>query len=322
MTAIKLLVTGGAGFIGSAFINHVFQSHPDWPVVNLDKLTYAAAPENIQPPQEVFYRFVQGDIGDRELVGSILRREKITHIINFAAETHVDRSITASDEFFRTNVSGLKNLLDCARFHSELRLFYQISTDEVYGDLPLDSPHSFQESSPLNPRNPYSASKAAGDLLARSYWHTYGLPIIISRCGNNYGPNQYPEKLIPFFIKKLSNGEKAPVYGDGLHVRDWIHTQDHAAAIEALIARGRSGEIYNIGGGNEISNLALAKLILAEMGLNESCLEFVLDRPGHDRRYSMNPAKIKTEIGWQPQIDFQSGLRATIQHYLHHFSRQ
>lgn len=322
MTVIKLLVTGGAGFIGSAFLNHVFRHHPDWQVVNLDKLTYAAAPENITPPPEFNYRFVQGDICDRELVSAILSTEKITHVVNFAAETHVDRSIAASDEFFRTNVLGLKNLLDCSRLHSELRLFYQISTDEVYGDLPLDSPHSFQEDSPLNPRNPYSASKAAGDLLGLSYRHTYDLPIIISRCGNNYGPNQYPEKIIPFFIKKLSEGKKAPVYGDGLHVRDWIHTQDHAAAIASLLTRGRSGEIYNISGGNEISNLSLAKLILETMGLDESRLEFVPDRPGHDRRYSMNASKIKREIDWQPQIDFQSGLRATIQHYLHLFSQK
>lgn len=318
---MNILVTGGAGFIGSVFINHLANKYSRYKTVNLDKLTYAGNPENIHLPNETNYKFIKGDICDRRLVANLLINESITHIINFAAETHVDRSIEESDEFYITNVLGTKNLLDCARNYGHLEMFYQISTDEVYGDLDLNTNESFSESTPLNPRNPYSASKAAADLLVMSYYHTYKFPTIISRCGNNYGPNQYPEKLIPFFIKKLNNKEKVPVYGDGLNVRDWIHVQDHADAIDKILHAGKIGEIYNIGGSGEISNLELTKIIIRQMKLDEAMIEFVNDRLGHDRRYSMDAGKLMRELDWQPKITFEEGIKNTIEHYCEKFAR-
>lgn len=312
---MNILVTGAAGFIGSVFTNKFARKYPEYKIVILDALTYAGNLENLDISNLKNTEFIKGDIRDKNLVQNIIQKHNIDSIINFAAESHVDRSIKSSDEFYSTNVLGTKNLLDLAKEKENFFRFYQISTDEVYGDLQLDSKEVFTEKTALNPRNPYSASKAAADLLVMSYFHTYQMPSLVSRCGNNYGPNQFPEKLIPFFIKKLMQGEKVPVYGDGLNVRDWIHVEDHAEAIDLIFHKGKIGEIYNIGGSGEISNLELTKLILKELNLSEDRIEFVTDRLGHDRRYSMNAEKLKQELGWEAKISFEEGIKNTIQYY-------
>jgi dTDP-glucose 4,6-dehydratase len=316
-----LLVTGGAGFIGSNFIHHYLSEHPHPQVVNLDKLTYAANPSNLSALEEgTRYRFVRGDITDHDLVASLLGETNPFAIVNFAAESHVDRSILDASPFVLTNVVGTQVLLDCARDHwagrFDERRFVQVSTDEVYGDL--GETGRFTEDSSLSPNSPYSASKAAADLLCRAYWRTHGVPTIVTRCTNNYGPYQFPEKLIPLMILKASRGEKLPVYGDGSNVRDWIHVLDHCRAIDLVLHRGTPGEVYNIGAEAEIRNLDLVRMILSALGQDDDLIEFVRDRPGHDHRYAIDATKLRKELQWEPIIPFESGLRQAIDWYASH----
>ena len=310
---IRLLVTGGAGFIGSNFIRHILGAHDDWQVVNLDKLTYAGNLANLADlSEDGRYRFVRADICDPVRVGEIVAEAAPDAIVNFAAETHVDRSIDDPSLFLRTNILGTQVLLDAAR-RTGIARYVQISTDEVYGSLGPTG--KFTEESPLRPNSPYAASKTAADLLARAWFKTYGTPVIVTRCSNNYGPFQFPEKLIPFFVTLLSAGKPVPVYGDGMNVRDWIHVDDHSRAVEAVLLRGRPGEVYNIGGGNERTNLEITKLLLAEMGKTEADMKFVPDRPAHDRRYAIDDTRIRTELGVAPRVSFEEGLRETVRWY-------
>jgi len=311
---VRLLVTGGAGFIGSNFIRYILGAHDDWRVVNLDKLTYAGNLANLADlERDERYRFVRADICDVGRVGKIVSDVAPDAIVNFAAETHVDRSIDDPSLFLRTNILGTQVLLDAARKAGVAR-FVQISTDEVYGSLGPTG--TFTEESPLRPNSPYAASKTAADLLARATFKTYGAPVIVTRCSNNYGPFQFPEKLIPFFVTLLSAGKPVPVYGDGMNVRDWIHVDDHSRAVEAVLLRGKPGELYNIGGGNERTNIEITKLLLAAMGKTEADMKFVPDRPGHDRRYAIDDTRIRTELGVAPRVPFEEGLRATVRWYL------
>ncbi len=310
---MKLLVTGGAGFIGSCFIRYMLGKYPDYKIINLDALTYAGNLESLDDIKDnPNYRFVRGNICNFELVSMIM--ENVDAVINFAAESHVDRSITGPEIFVETNIKGTLNLLQCAK-QSNVPRYIQISTDEVYGTL--GETGYFTEDTPLAPNSPYSASKASADLLVRSYFETYKMPVIITRCSNNYGPYQYPEKLIPFFISLLLRGEKVPVYGDGLNVRDWLYVYDHCSAIDAVLHNGRVGEVYNIGGNNEKSNLEITRLILNALDKGEDSIRFVDDRPGHDRRYAMCSDKIQNELGWHPSVTFEEGLNNTIDWYLH-----
>lgn len=308
----KILVTGGCGFIGSWLIRHLLAEYPDLEITNLDLLVYAGNPENLKDVEnDPRYRFVQGDICDEKLVNELM--EDMDAVINVAAQTHVDRSITGPGVFITTNVVGTQVLLEAARNHA-VGKFIQVSTDEVYGSIEGDG--RFTESSPLEPSSPYSSSKAGADLIVLSYWKTYGLPVCITRCTNNYGPNQYPEKLIPLFILNASEDKPVPVYGDGMNVREWIHVEDHNAAVAAVLMKGRPGEVYNIGSGNEMPNLEITCLILETLGKPESLIKFVTDRPGHDRRYAIDSTKIRRELGWEPKIPFDQGLRDTVQWYL------
>ena len=310
---MKLLVTGGAGFIGSCFIRYMLGKYPDYKIINLDALTYAGNLESLDDIKDnPNYRFVRGNICNFELVSMIM--ENVDAVINFAAESHVDRSITGPEIFVETNIKGTLNLLQCAK-QSNIPRYIQISTDEVYGTL--GETGYFTEDTPLAPNSPYSASKASADLLVRSYFETYKMPVIITRCSNNYGPYQYPEKLIPFFISLLLRGEKVPVYGDGQNVRDWLYVYDHCSAIDAVLHNGRVGEVYNIGGNNEKSNLDITRLILKALDKGEDLIRFVDDRPGHDRRYAMCSDKIQNELGWHPSVTFEEGLNNTIDWYLH-----
>ncbi len=309
----KLLVTGGLGFIGSNFIRFQLENYEGVHIVNLDKITYAGNPLNLANlANHPRYRFVKGDICDGETVDKVIE-EGIDAVVNFAAESHVDRSIISVEPFLRTNITGAQVLLDAVRKH-EVTRFLQISTDEVYGSIP--HPHSSKEDDKLLPNSPYAVSKASADLLARAYFITYGTPILITRSSNNYGRYQFPEKLIPVMITKALEDEPLPVYGDGMNVRDWIHVEDNCKAIDLVLRKGRLGEIYNIGGGVEIPNLHLVKLILKIMGKPESLLTFVPDRPGHDKRYSLNCEKLRDEFGWRPHINFEEGLRSTINWYV------
>lgn len=316
---MKLLVTGGAGFIGSNFIRFMFNERPDIEVINLDKLTYAGNLDNLKElAGKPNYLFVQGDIADGDLVQQLFGKG-IDAVINFAAESHVDRSILEPDVFIKTNVVGTQVLLEQARQSwrgsgGQRVRFVQISTDEVYGSLGAEG--YFTESTPLAPNSPYSASKAGADLLVRAYYHTYGLPVAITRCSNNYGPYQFPEKLIPLMILKALQDEPLPVYGNGLNVRDWLHVEDHCRAIYTVLTQGRPGEVYNIGGNQERTNLEVVKGILNIMGKPESLISFVQDRPGHDHRYAIDAGKIQRELGWRPRHDFASGLANTVQWYL------
>ena len=313
MTMVKILVTGGAGFIGSNFIRCGLQWHSDWAVTNLDKLTYAGNLENLKALEnDPRYSFIKGDIADRESVDRLLG-QGFDVIVNFAAESHVDRSILDASPFTKTNVLGTQVLLEGARQHG-VKLFLQVSTDEVYGSLGAEG--KFTEESPLLPNSPYAASKAAADLLCRAYHHTYGLPVVITRCSNNYGPLQFPEKFIPLTITNILEGKTIPVYGDGLNIRDWIHTEDHCRALDLIIRRGKSGQIYNIGGNNEKTNIELVKYILDVMGKPHSLITFVGDRPGHDRRYALDTSKIEEELDWKPTIPFEEGLKKTIKWYM------
>jgi dTDP-glucose 4,6-dehydratase len=312
---MKLLVTGGAGFIGSAFIRLSLESELAVQILNLDKLSYAGNLENLEPVEHLpNYRFVHGDICDAELVKSIFTNEKPDAVVHFAAESHVDRSILSPSPAFETNLRGTFTLLEAARVHRTAR-FVHVSTDEVYGSLnaPLEAGEDF----PLNPSSPYSASKAGSDLLARSYFLTYRVPVVITRASNNYGPYQFPEKLIPLMITNALAGRSLPVYGDGMQVRDWLHVDDHCRGIRAVLEQGREGEIYNIGGNRSLPNLEVIRMILAATGKPESLIETVPDRPGHDRRYALSSEKIRRETGWAPAVAFEQGLAATIEWYRH-----
>jgi len=306
----KILVTGGAGFIGSNFINYILSTRNDISIVNLDKLTYAGNLENLKSIENhPNYTFIKGDIINDELVSYIFQKYEISHVINFAAESHVDRSILGSEIFFTTNVLGTNVLLENAK-RFEVEKFVQISTDEVYGSLGPEG--QFEESTPLQPNSPYAASKAAADLMALAFYHTYNVPVVITRCSNNYGPYQFPEKLIPLMILNSLNNKKLPVYGDGLNVRDWIYVNDHNKAVELVLEKGKSGEVYNIGANTEKPNIEIVKLIINQVGKSVELIEYVKDRLGHDRRYAINSSKIKKELGWQPEYSFEDAIKSTV----------
>ncbi|HIZ43146.1 MAG TPA: dTDP-glucose 4,6-dehydratase [Firmicutes bacterium] len=314
---MKILVTGGAGFIGGNFVHYMVNKYPEDQIVNLDLLTYAGNLETLKPVEDKpNYKFVKGDIADRPFIMDLFEKEKFDVVVNFAAESHVDRSITDPGLFVRTNVLGTQTLLDASRAYGVKR-YHQVSTDEVYGDLPLDRLDLFfTEETPIHTSSPYSASKASADLFVLAYHRTYGMPVTVSRCSNNYGPYHFPEKLIPLMISRALADESLPVYGKGENVRDWLHVSDHCAAIDLIIRKGREGEVYNIGGHNERTNLEVVKTILKALGKPESLIQFVTDRPGHDRRYAIDPTKIETELGWKPQYTFDTGIAMTIQWYL------
>lgn len=315
---MTILVTGAAGFIGSNFVRLLAKRGAD-KIVALDKLTYCGNLANLQGVLSDRVVFVRGDICDGDLLGAVWDEHKVTHVVNFAAETHVDRSILGSGPFVQANVVGTQVLLDVARARNVLR-FLQVGTDEVYGTLPEDRPDlKFTELTPLQPNSPYSASKAAADCLVRAYFETFKMPVLITRCSNNYGPYQFPEKVIPLFVTNLMEGKKVPLYGDGMNVRDWLHVEDHCEAILAVLERGSPGEVYNIGGNNEITNRKLTETILKEMGKNwDESVQPVKDRPGHDRRYAIDAGKIKRELGWEPRHRFEQSIRTTIQWYKDH----
>jgi dTDP-glucose 4,6-dehydratase len=309
---MRYLVTGGCGFIGSNFIHLLLKIDREAEAINLDKLTYAGNPENLKAVEhDPRYRFVQGDIADPACVEEIFRQQ-IDVVVNFAAESHVDRSILEPDVFIRTNVLGTQTLLEASRNHGVER-FIQISTDEVYGSLGPTG--KFTERTPLDPSSPYSAGKAGADLLVGAFHRTFGLPAVITRCSNNYGPYQFPEKLIPLFVTNALNDEPLPLYGDGLNVRDWIHVDDHNRAVLRVIEKGKPGEVYNIGADGEKTNVEITRLILKELGKPESLVRKVKDRPGHDRRYAMDATKIRRELGWKPEVSFEQGIRDTIRWY-------
>ena len=310
----NILVTGGAGFIGSNFVRYMLNKHKDYKIVNLDLLTYAG---NIKSLDDIKdnpnYLFVKGDIADNKLVDKIVSDNKIDVIINFAAESHVDRSITNPDIFVKTNVLGTQNLLEIAKKY-KIEKFFQISTDEVYGSLGKTG--FFTEKTPLSPNSPYSASKASADLLVMAYHHTFGLNVNITRCSNNYGPYQFPEKLIPLFITNALDNKQVPLYGDGLNIRDWLFVEDHCSAIDTVLHKGKNGEIYNVGGNNEKTNKYITDTILKYLGKDNSLIKYVADRLGHDRRYAIDATKIKTELGWEPEYKFEQAIEKTIQWYL------
>jgi dTDP-glucose 4,6-dehydratase len=307
---VRVLVTGGAGFIGSNFVRYVLKEHPDWQVTTLDKLTYAGRRENLHDVMsDPRHTFVHGDIADAPVSGPLVEQAEI--VVHFAAETHVDRSILAAGDFIRTDVEGTFVLLEAGRRAKSLRRFVQISTDEVYGSV---STGSSKETDELRPRNPYSASKAGADRLAYSYWATYDVPVIVTRASNNYGPYQFPEKVIPLFVTNAIDDTPVPLYGDGRNVRDWLHVEDHCSAIDLLIDHGTNGEVYNIGGGNDVTNVDLTHRILDELGKPASLIKPVPDRPGHDRRYSLDTAKLRA-LGWAPHVPFEQGLRDTVAWY-------
>lgn len=309
-----ILVTGGAGFIGSNYIRTMLQTRDDIYIVNLDKLTYAGNLENLKEYENnKNYTFVKGDICNSELVDYLFTKYKIKHVINFAAESHVDRSILGSKVFYETNVIGTNVLLEAARRH-EVERFLQVSTDEVYGSL--GSTGLFTETTPLSPNSPYSSSKAAADMMVMAFYHTYGMPIVMTRCSNNYGSFQFPEKLIPLMTINALNGKKLPVYGDGLNVRDWIYVIDHNKAIDLVFEKGRIGEVYNIGASQEMTNIEIVRLILNYLGKGDEMIEYVKDRLGHDRRYAIDSSKIQNELGWKPEFRFEEAIDKTIQWYL------
>lgn len=307
-----ILVTGGAGFIGSCYVRHILKKHPEYKVINIDALTYCGNLENLKDIENnPNYTFVHGNICDRELVRDLIK--DCDCVVNFAAESHVDNSIKHPEIFVETNVQGTLNLLQASK-ELGIERYLQVSTDEVYGTLGKTG--YFYETTPLAPNSPYSASKASADMLVRAYYETYKLPVLNTRCSNNYGPYQYPEKLIPFFISKLLRGEKVPVYGDGMNVRDWLYVYDHCEAIDEVLHKGKIGQVYNIGGHNEKTNLEITHLILDAMGKDESSIEYVQDRLGHDRRYAISNDKITAELGWEPSVTFEQGIKMTIDWYL------
>ena len=314
---MTILVTGGAGFIGANFVHYQLREHPEERVVCLDALTYAGNLENLtEALKDSRFRFVKGDIADRETVYALFEEEKPDIVVNFAAESHVDRSITQPELFLRTNILGTQVLMDACRKFGVGR-YHQVSTDEVYGDLPLDRPDLFfTEDTPIHTSSPYSASKASADLLVLAYYRTFHLPVSITRCSNNYGPYHFPEKLIPLMITRALNDQSLPVYGKGENIRDWLYVEDHCAAIDLVMRKGREGEVYNVGGHNERTNLEVVKTVLRELGKPESLITFVTDRPGHDRRYAIDPGKIHAELGWLPRTKFDDGMHQTVQWYL------
>lgn len=314
---MNIIVTGGAGFIGANFIYYLLKHHPEDRVVCLDALTYAGNLETLAAAMENGnFRFVRGDIADREAVERLFEEEKPEIIVNFAAESHVDRSISNPEIFLRTNVMGTQVLMDACRRHG-IKRYHQVSTDEVYGDLPLDRPELFfTELTPIHASSPYSASKASADLLVLAYSRTFGLPVTITRCSNNYGSYHFPEKLIPLMISRALNDQPLPVYGRGENVRDWLYVEDHCAAIDLVMRLGREGEVYNVGGHNERTNLDVVRTVLKELRKPESLITYVTDRPGHDMRYAIDPTKIHTELGWLPQTRFEEGIQKTVRWYL------
>ncbi len=316
---MKIIVTGGAGFIGANFVYYELREHPEDAIVCYDALTYAGNLATLDAAREhPQFSFVRGDIADRAAVYALFEREQPDIVVNFAAESHVDRSIENPEIFLQTNIIGTSVLLDACRKYG-IKRYHQVSTDEVYGDLPLDRPDLlFTEDTPLHASSPYSSSKASADLLVQAYARTYGVPVTISRCSNNYGAYQFPEKLIPLMMIRATQGEKLPVYGDGLNVRDWLHVDDHCAAIDAILRRGREGEVYNVGGHNERSNIEVVRTILRALGKGEDQITYVTDRKGHDRRYAIDPTKIGRELGWQPATKFDDGIQATISWYQEH----
>lgn len=308
---MKLLITGGLGFIGSNFIRYILKKYSDYQVINLDKITYAGNPENLRDlEKDSRYKFVKGDICDKELVNDLFSKEKPDAIINFAAETHVDRSILEPDAFIKTDVLGTHNLLESARIN-KIEKYVQISTDEVYGSIDKGL---FTEQSDLKPNSPYSASKTGADLLVRAYFKTFNLPVLITRSSNNYGPYQYPEKLIPLFITNLIEGKKVPIYGDGLNIRDWLYVLDNCSGIDTVLHKGQIGEVYNIGADNEKTNKEITEMILKGVGKDETWIEHVKDRPGHDRRYALDSSKLK-KLGWKPEHNFEQAMKETIEWY-------
>ena len=316
---MTILITGGAGFIGSNFIFYMMKKYPDYRIICLDKLTYAGNLSTLAPVMDKpNFRFVKMDICDRDAVYGLFEEEHPDVVVNFAAESHVDRSILNPEIFLETNIIGTSVLMDACRKYGIVR-YHQVSTDEVYGDLPLDRPDLFfTEKTPLHTSSPYSSSKAGADLLVGAYYRTYGLPATISRCSNNYGPYQFPEKLIPLMMMNALEDKPLPVYGDGKNVRDWLYVEDHCKAIDLIIHKGTVGEVYNIGGHNEMANIDIVKLILKELGKPESLITYVKDRKGHDRRYAIAPAKIHKELGWLPETKFADGIKKTIRWYLDH----
>ena len=316
---MKMIVTGGAGFIGSNFVYYMLEKHPDYDIVCLDLLTYAGNLHTLEDAlKNPKFKFVRADIADRKAVFDLFEAEKPDVIVNFAAESHVDRSIENPGIFLQTNILGTSVLMDACRKFG-IKRFHQVSTDEVYGDLPLDRPDlMFTEETPLHTSSPYSASKASADLLVMAYHRTFGLPVTISRCSNNYGPYQFPEKLIPLLVSRALADESLPIYGTGLNVRDWLYVTDHCAAIDLILQKGREGEVYNIGGHNERTNLDVVKAVLHVLHKPESLITYVRDRPGHDRRYAINPEKTEQELGWQPTYRFDEGIGVTVDWYLTH----
>ncbi len=314
---MKVLVTGGAGFIGSNFVYYELKHHPEDEIVCLDKLTYAGNLETLKDAMNnPKFKFVKGDISDRDFIFDLFEKERFDIVVNFAAESHVDRSIEDPEIFVKTNVLGTTTLLDAVKKFG-IKRFHQVSTDEVYGDLPLERKDLFfTEETPLHTSSPYSSAKAAADLFVLAYHRTYGLPVTISRCSNNYGPYHFPEKLIPLIISRALNDETIPVYGTGENVRDWLHVEDHCSAIDLIIRNGKDGEVYNIGGHNERTNLEVVKTILKALNKPESLITFVSDRKGHDLRYAIDPTKIETELGWKPKYTFDTGIPVTIEWYL------
>ena len=316
---MNIIITGGAGFIGSNFVFHMLREHPQDRVICLDKLTYAGNLSTLAPVMgQDNFRFVKADICDRDAVYSLFAEEHPDVVVNFAAESHVDRSIENPAIFLETNIMGTAVLMDACRKYG-IQRYHQVSTDEVYGDLPLDRPDLFfTETTPIHTSSPYSSSKASADLLVLAYHRTYGLPVTISRCSNNYGPYHFPEKLIPLMIINALHDKPLPVYGDGLNVRDWLYVEDHCRAIDLILQKGRVGEVYNVGGHNEMKNIDIVKLICKALGKPESLIHHVTDRKGHDRRYAIDPTKIHEELGWLPETKFADGIKKTIQWYLDH----
>jgi len=323
-----ILVTGGAGFIGSNFVKLMLEKHPEYKIINVDALTYAGNLDNLEDiDSNPNYEFIKVDIRDREKVEEIFKNNEITSVVNFAAESHVDRSIEEPEVFLTTNIIGTQVLLDTAKKYWKVNpgdkyckeykpgvKFLQVSTDEVYGAL--GETGMFVETMPLMPNSPYSASKASADMIVRAYNETFGMPVNITRCSNNYGPYQFPEKLVPLMINNCLKEKDLPVYGDGMQVRDWLHVSDHCSAIDTVLHKGRDGEVYNIGGNNEKANIEIIKLIIGTLGKSESLIKYVKDRPGHDRRYAIDNTKITTELGWEPAYTFEQGMKETIQWYL------